>query len=551
MSIETREPTAVYEYHWPTGEPAFRVARYDPVNGHDKKFFRQSSLEAGEWVPRQTIPKGKRPLWRLPDILARPDLPVLIVEGEKTAEAAQAIFGEQLIVTTWAGGSSAVTSADWAPLLERDVTFWPDNDAPGIAAAKALAVILGNAKIVDVPLSFPDAWDLADDLPAGCNYDKIAELIGVAKGEFSEAGLDEMSLLFDPTGWEGQDIPTRKWLVPGLVPYHVPTMLSGIGGLGKTLLGIQLTHAAATGLTWIGCDVQKARALGVLCEDDAEELHRRLNDINIGTGKRFSDLGDLRLMIRDGEESSLMSFPSPYEAGTTTPFFDTLTAQAKAFGAKLIILDSLYNFFNGNENNRVQVSQFIYVLRRMAKECDAAVVFISHPSKAGREGDGYAGSTAWHDAVRSRLFLTEECPENGEKQLLLKTMKANYGPRDGQIEVFYDQGMLHARNAASAAPDPVYRKSACDTVFMDCLREVRADGRNPVDAHNSKNYAPAMFARMGKPGGFKTVDFAAAMERLFGDKRIQVRTEKDRHRNLVKGIFATKDGVKLDDDVNA
>lgn len=353
----------------------------------------------------------------------------------------------------------------------------------------------------------------------------------------------------DPIAWEGLTIPPRRWLVPDLIPYHVPTMLSGMGGLGKTLLGLQLVHAATTKQRWIGREVQQVKTFGVFCEDDQPELQRRFHDINVATGTRFEDLEDVRLMIRDGQQSSLMDFPSPYEAGTESAFLETLAKECKDFGAQLIVLDSLYNFFYGNENNRVQVTQFIYTLRRLAKHCDAALVFIAHPSKAGiSTGDGYAGSTAWHDAVRSRLYLNEK-DDNGEKRLVLETMKANYGPREGEIEVYYEAGLLVAREGQTKS-DPVYRKAACDTVFMDCLREVRKAGRNPVDANNSKNYAPAMFARMGKPGGFKITDYALAMERLFADKRIEIRTEKDRHRNLVKGIFEAKLELNLGDDLN-
>lgn len=64
-----------------------------------------------------------------------PEARVLVVEGEKAADAARELLGTQFAVTTWSGGSSAVRLADWSPLSGRDITIWPDADVPGIKAA--------------------------------------------------------------------------------------------------------------------------------------------------------------------------------------------------------------------------------------------------------------------------------------------------------------------------------------------------------------------------------------------------------------------------------
>lgn len=61
-----------------------------------------------------------RPLYGLPKLAAMPDAPVLLVEGEKTADAAQAYF-PHLAVLTWSGGSKAVCKVDFSPLQGRKV----------------------------------------------------------------------------------------------------------------------------------------------------------------------------------------------------------------------------------------------------------------------------------------------------------------------------------------------------------------------------------------------------------------------------------------------
>jgi hypothetical protein len=80
---------------------------------------------------------GLKPLYRLPQLLSRPDAKVLIVEGEKAADAAQILFPDWVVVT-WSGGSKAIEKTDWSPLAGRDVAIWPDADIAGYSAALAL-----------------------------------------------------------------------------------------------------------------------------------------------------------------------------------------------------------------------------------------------------------------------------------------------------------------------------------------------------------------------------------------------------------------------------
>ena len=78
-----------------------------------------------------------RPLYNLKDIHDRSNAPILVVEGEKTADSARDLFPE-FMVTTWIGGVNGASKADWSPLKDRDVVIWPDNDAPGINAARVI-----------------------------------------------------------------------------------------------------------------------------------------------------------------------------------------------------------------------------------------------------------------------------------------------------------------------------------------------------------------------------------------------------------------------------
>lgn len=106
-----------------------------------------------------------RPPYNLDQIEARPTDRLLAVEGEKAADAASMRFPE-FVATTWPGGAGGVSTFDEREFAARDVTLWPDNDAPGRAAMQKLAVKLlrvgCTVRVVAVPEFYPDKWDLAD-----------------------------------------------------------------------------------------------------------------------------------------------------------------------------------------------------------------------------------------------------------------------------------------------------------------------------------------------------------------------------------------------------
>lgn len=134
-----------------------------------------------------------RPLYRGHLLKDYPDAPVLVVEGEKTADAAQVIVADEYLVVTWPGGSKAVKYVDWAALKGRDVIIWPDADEPGEKAASQIGEILTRegAKScckIDLPAGLEEGWDLADDIPASNRFDPLY-LIKTAKA-FEQQSVD-------------------------------------------------------------------------------------------------------------------------------------------------------------------------------------------------------------------------------------------------------------------------------------------------------------------------------------------------------------------------
>jgi len=121
------------------------------------------------------------PLYGLDRLAARPDAPVLVVEGEKAADAASEKFPEMVCITSQ-GGSKAPAKSDWTPLRSRRVKIWPDNDAAGATyAAKVaeLVKVVGTevVHLVAVPADWPTGWDLADTPPDGVAPERLIEML--------------------------------------------------------------------------------------------------------------------------------------------------------------------------------------------------------------------------------------------------------------------------------------------------------------------------------------------------------------------------------------
>lgn len=107
-----------------------------------------------------------RPLFNQNSIASLEKVPVLIVEGEKCAEAAALLIGNKIPVTTWIGGTNAVSKTNWEPLRGRTVIIWPDADKPGVKAASEIGRILREmdckVDLIVPPTGSPKGWDCAD-----------------------------------------------------------------------------------------------------------------------------------------------------------------------------------------------------------------------------------------------------------------------------------------------------------------------------------------------------------------------------------------------------
>jgi AAA domain/Primase C terminal 1 (PriCT-1) len=202
-----------------------------------------------------------------------------------------------------------------------------------------------------------------------------------------------------------------EWLIPKSVPVGAPTMVAGVGGLGKS--GLLLAWAKQT--TDAGVD-----ALIVSYEDAAAQVIRpRAEALGVA-------LDRLHLLYVDALAGEI-SFPDDL------PELDRHVRETRA---RLILIDpvsaSIDLKLDAHKDQDVRV--VLGQLARLAERERLAVVWNAHLNKAP-SADVYLrvnGSTAFYNAARSVLTVTRD-PAEPDWQRLVAHHKSNYGPL-GDVE---------------------------------------------------------------------------------------------------------------------
>ncbi len=171
-------PSHIFAYRDSTGRALFHVRRFEGGPKALPLAYCEAPDGTRQW--RAKLPPAPRPLYNLDKLAARSNAAVLFVEGEKTADAAGQLFPDHVVVTT-AGGALAAHLADFTPLAGRTVRLWPDHDPIGeeyAQNAKHLCEAVGaRCGIVQVPTTFPEKWDLADEPPPGFPVERLRAMV--------------------------------------------------------------------------------------------------------------------------------------------------------------------------------------------------------------------------------------------------------------------------------------------------------------------------------------------------------------------------------------
>lgn len=473
-----RALTTVYTYVTPDGEIFGEVHRIDDKLGRQRKMVRQWNPTGGpDGRGEFKSPPGARPLYNAHLVAKSPrQTTIILVEGEKTADALNALQRPDFIATTTWGGANAVRKTDFSPLKGREILRWGDNDHPvpgrttgrerWDAGTQEKLKEAGAAVVRDIPLDLdrPDGWDAAD-----ATKDEILRLIGIGLGSppvYEDPKAKEVRArdLFADVNHYGQPIEPHRWLVDKVFPFGRAGIFAAAGDTGKGMLMLDLAVKVATPRigprpVFLGHEVvEHGRAVILSAEDDNMELRRRLFSLHPHvTRETLSNLvlypfpdHPLKERIYATEKDRVIV--------STDAFESMLVELSEIDNLKLVVVDTIGAFTSVDLTTALAGQRVGAMLDNMATRLGCTVIGSHHLTKGDRRAPvrtlpdarhAIAGSGQLLNSLRFAysIFLPEEKQQEKMARLLGKewkeaslylggVVKAN-GPSDRSMAVFW------------------------------------------------------------------------------------------------------------------
>lgn len=366
-------------------------------------------------------------------------------------------------------------------------------------------------------------------LPPGASRGPIATAEPAREATFKRVAIADLA---------HREIPPHVFWWSGYIPAGEVTLLAAHGGKGKSTIALMLAVCIAAGIPLFGVPVCKGRVLFFSAEDPAPTLARRLKNIlrRLGVDPREVDKTLTVLDATDGDPT--LYAETRATGGRLTKTFDALRHEVEAGAFDVVLVDNSSDTYGGDEINRAQVREFVRSLARLIRPRNGAVVLLAHVDKGtSRRGakpdddEGYSGSTAWNNSVRSRLFLVESSPG----LLELRQQKCNLGPKQPKITLTW-QGTLPAVIQAPDATDEDLTAS-----LLRCVGDATNAGRRLSPAPNSPYYAVKVLELVpGYPKGLDRTKARALLDAAEREGRLVLMEKLDGARNSVKSWVLPK-----------
>ena len=266
-----------------------------------------------------------------------------------------------------------------------------------------------------------------------------------------------------------------------------------------------------------GLPAKRRRVAFYSYEDGESVLFQRLER---ALGFLGRDLRDLHgwFDLLDGTDADASLYVDSRDGGSLTLAYAKLQEAIRAKRSQVLIMDSLADVFAGNENDRSQAKAFVRALRRLIPS-DGAVLVIGHVNRSvatgGAASQGFSGSTGWHNAVRSRMYLRAESRQ-GVGRLILEHQKANWSALAPTIRfVWSDVYKLFVPELPPPATSMQVELGALDRKawVLEAIRDLAASGNHaPVTYKGRRNALTVLLSRPGCPEEFN--DGSAGKQQL-------------------------------------
>lgn len=391
-------PICDYVYETANGAPYLRVTRMSD------KSFRQSRWDGQRWQSGK--PPGPPIPYRLPGLLAHPDDPVFVVEGEKDADRLTALG---LIATSSSGGARNWTADHAKWLSGRDVYVIPDNDIPGLQHGDMVMASLEKCSIIHLP-DLPPKGDVSDWLDAGGTSD---QLISIALNCEIVPQLSGGPLSPTPFEWiDPSDLPKRQWLYGRHLIRKYVSVTIAPGGLGKSSLAIVEALAMASGKPLLGETVPGPLRVWYWNGEDGQDENRYRTVAAASHYKlKPSDFASRLWQDSGRDKPFLIADLVGSRCVIQTDVIEEISCHILTHKIDVMIIDPLVAAHNVSENDNGSMGAIVRALAVVAERTNCAIELIHHIRKPGSgittetDINDARGATALIGGVRSARVL--------------------------------------------------------------------------------------------------------------------------------------------------
>ena len=311
-----------------------------------------------------------------------------------------------------------------------------------------------------------------------------------------------------------------------MIPARNVTLLSGDGGLGKSLVALQFGIASTIGRGAIGLAPQAGRVFYLAAEDEADEFHRRADDILRHYGATFEDTGGGSCW-HPWPRWTLLSSPGAGGNMKPTALMHKVVDQITVFEPDLVVLDTAADLFGGDEikplrfgssspcSGRLRwfgTAQFSSSRTPAWPVCRPAPARLAQPP-------GITACAA--GSIRHSRSDREEITDPDARRLGQK--KSNYGPRDTELRFRWQEGVFVTETGKGSNPAAGIINAQAEKVFLELLKKLSRQLQK-LSPNKGPLYAPSLMARH-RGQGPQEVDIAAAMQRLLDMEIIEIAEE--------------------------
>jgi len=327
-----------------------------------------------------------------------------------------------------------------------------DNDESGLGRKKAEEICSLNYKcVIRLPSVVGDYNDMA-----------ITQGLDAVRMEINNKGLGIRQ--FSIKRLVGEP-PPRSWLVEGLLETSKPGILASIGGIGKSMLALDLALKVSSGRgTWLNKPIKKPGNVIVLsAEDDTNEVSRRLKALD-PEGKRYDTEYDTYVYtVPDTDKPLMLLKDDKTGLGLTPEAHEFIEEISTIKDISLVVIDPIQSFVAAPITTSQEAAQlYCQFCASIASKFEASVLSLHHMAKSALANQedimglrsSIRGSSALVDGMRFALAigLCEEkqvqniCSEEGLKYERTKVVNAGV-VKANSSEVDTEPMTLIRRNA--------------------------------------------------------------------------------------------------------